>query len=332
MKIVIPSLILFLGIVTSAFGQINLEIRISPKSKIIQCEPVGIRVTWTNVGSQPLEIGPNLKPTQNAAVSIWVDGQETLRMPAPNETTGDFSLLAKRTILPGESIKGGVSYLDLNLSVGKHTLKVVADLDSLRNPNLKGKVESNSANLTLEFPEGEDLHAWQNAQKFVLKETSSVESEKEQILRVCGKLSDYSFVKSYPTSTYLAYAFLDKYPIFRSNLKPQAFVDRARVPGFVRGRFKENLLPDGSASSAYVWQTAEEWLQEVVDIGEILLKKHDNDPYLGVTLRMNIGLSNYILGRRDSAKRILQEALRKNSAPTESERVSQLLFYMEQKP
>jgi hypothetical protein len=141
-----------------AFAQMKLEI-VMVGNHFVECEPLQLNIGWQNISAQPLTIGTSRKPTYSKAVSLWINGEPRLVMPPPGYTVGTISVLAPRTLSPGETIADTMDLRLLELPTGPYSVKVIADFSKFPEGYFHGVVESNQITLTIDPATGDDLSA-----------------------------------------------------------------------------------------------------------------------------------------------------------------------------
>jgi hypothetical protein len=193
-------------------AQLKLEIqRLSSDKYFVDCEPIMIRVTWTNTLQEELFVGPEHRPTHSDAISIWVNGQKASRRANGEAITypPDYD-----TLKPGESISSDFDFRDVYSVPGTYTVKAVADFSRFPVQAFPGRVahksvdrtESSSVEVVIERATGENLEALVYATKH--KEYSPYLSSKEQACFLLNSpFSDTAqpIFEKFPTSNYVGW-------------------------------------------------------------------------------------------------------------------------------
>lgn len=326
-KVFLISLFAFLGICESGFGQMKLEIWLVPEAKTIPCVPIELHVAWQNISKDDLRIGPPLVPTASPSLRISLNGSLRSLPLAPVRYRED----APSVLKPGERIEGITGLPFPDMKPGVYQVKAIADFHNRPEGYFHGVVASNTVDLTILSPSGEDLNAWNNS----LTDQFGLDKEPplDQRWRICISLQSPDILSRYPTSTYAAYAFGNLcglgYPTEqRLNLDQTRSILETLLHGDLNRLVTKNET-DGSTTTTGEGTTAQvtrkEWLMTMIDRAQVVCSPHPN---LDMCDRIGFHVMawHYLeLLQFDQANAILRRLSEKAVAPTLREDSKQLL-------
>ncbi len=196
------SLFSFLVFQSLVFAQLKLEIRLSPKETIVQCEPNRLYIAIENMSKDNLKVEGVRNLIGSSLLTLYVNGAASIYFPLQEAILGFGS---DPRLGPGERVDTsmGLSYPVFN-TPGKYQIQLIADFSRSPGGFFSGRIESNIVLLTVQTPTGEDFLAWQDAYLQIIHAEGLAGSHDERSL--CSRLFDSMVLKEHPKSIYMAYA------------------------------------------------------------------------------------------------------------------------------
>jgi hypothetical protein len=185
-----------------ASAQMKIEIKLISSSKLMECEPILMTLSWENISKEEIKVGVPNDPEWSSATKIRINGE--LRKIYHAEKV-DWGLLAPSTLKPGEKIEKKVNLMMFNLDNGNYGVKAIADFSKFPPDYFHGIVESNMIEFSIKAPQGIDLQAYQAAEKQPADHYDKKMTKKDI---TCGWLLRRDFIlEKFPTSIYAGWAF-----------------------------------------------------------------------------------------------------------------------------
>lgn len=316
---IIRLLLLFCSFETTiCFAQMTLDLAAYPTNQAIECDPNSLRIGWMNTSDGPLQIGPEFSPDQNSAVAIIVNDQVRLRLPRPSSAIGERPVVTKTTLDPGEKITGFISVFELRLDPGDYRIRAVADFGQFPEGYFHGLAESNTINLHFSWPSGEDLMAyeWAFQKAFPSKEKYEEELKRSSDPRygthvrdtICGQLGDLQILKLFPRSIYSSYL------LYHSIQQPHKEDPSGLVSLIKSGWYPHTgAVTDPDAGEWREINTRKAMAQWQIRNSQRILENHPNFPFAN-ELRINIAVSNVVLGKNNLAREELSNLSEKGDS------------------
>jgi hypothetical protein len=173
----------------------------------------------------------------------------------------------------------------------------------------RGLIESNEISWQVVEPAGVDLEAMKAYQTTIPHAIRGliIQQWKDELLA------------RFPASTYAAYAWFGQPGSPRVAMSPEEFLANVHKEGFLTGAFKtdknRNPIPDGKGG--YLWRTAEDIQQDIIEQGTLILGQHSDFPYRD-ELRFRIAQAHIALGQDGQACKLFEVLA--NEAASERDR------------
>lgn len=299
-----------LSISSMGCAQLKLELGLTPSNRVIECEPVQLRVAWRNIGKENLRIGPEMNPISSGTVEILVNGVS--RKQLRPDILPNYSLDAPIDLKPGESREGITGLMQIAEYPGSYKLRAVSDFSSrkVRPGFYSDRTESNEITLTILSPAGEEATLFEKARSrlAISEDKSLMHDANGKIMhgQVCAQLTDSgtpearSLLDSNLGSLYTAYVILPSVPRLESD-DPAAYVEMLH-----HHNLYDNSVPDSAQPTGWRDMRGKEYANWLNEWCERILKHHPDFPYAR-RLKLVVGYDSLLLGDNAKAVKYLSE-------------------------
>jgi len=196
-------------IACNAYPQLDINIQLLSKQKIIECEPILVEISWQNNSSSNISVGNEISPLYSEYASLLindakVDVQKVFKRPQSEEKHP-----GQRFLKPGEKRRQKIDIRSIIPGSGSYTIKSIIDFSKAPEGSFRGRKESNTIQVIVEKPAGEDLEAY----NYAMQNSAQNEYSNKRTM-ACMNLTTHNtnmeevILHKYPRSTYAGWILL----------------------------------------------------------------------------------------------------------------------------